>query len=263
MSISDCAELVKQSDEDRFLSVMAAKPAQRAALFALYAFNVEVSKAAWASTEPLLCQMRLQYLRDLLTAIYAGKALPNIPLAQPLAEVVAQGGLPQQQLVEMIDARDWDVERAGFADTEHLERYLDQTAGNLMAMAVCLTGGGVTGGRLAGTKAQHDDAVRAHGRAMGLAKFLLAVPELKAHGRAPLPDETDEMLAQLAGNALQNLKDARRVKIPGAQAALRAGWDTQRVLDLVRRQPERVLQGRLQTSPFRRKTALLMMSLFG
>lgn len=253
MSISYCAELVKAADEDRFLSVMAAKPDMRAALFPLYAFNVEVSKAAWASNEPMLCQMRLQYLHDMVAAIYTGEGLPNSPLAQPLADVVKQGGLPQQQFLEIIEARDWDLGRIGFESEAHLRRYLDQTAGNLMLMAA----------RLTGVSDHHYDAVRAHGYAMGLAKFLLAVPELKAHGRRPLPDETPEALAQLARGALLGIEDLRSVKIYGGQAALRAGWDTRRVLKLVCRAPERVLAGRLQTSPFRRKTLLLTISLFG
>lgn len=253
MSIPYCAELVKAADEDRFLSAMAAKPELRAVLFPLYAFNVEVSKAAWASNEPMLCQMRLQYLRDMVTAIYAGEVLPNMPLAAPLAEVIRQGGLVQQQLFDLVDARLWDLERKSFGSADHFSRYLEQTAGNLMAMAA----------RLTGVPEHFDAAVRAHGVAMGLAKFLIAVPELKALGRVPLLDETPEAVAEMAARALQGIKDVSGQKIYGGQAALRAGWDTTRVLGLVVRQPERVLAGRLQASPFRRKTSLLVMSLFG
>ncbi len=253
MSVLDCAKIVKDGDEDRFLSLMAAMPIMRVVLFPLYAFNTEVTKAAWASNEPLLCQMRLQYLRDLVVAIFAGDTLPNIPLAKPLADVVQNGGVPQQQLLELIDARHWDIERAGFENAAHFSRFLDHTAGNLMVMAA----------RATGVADDFADAVRAHGSGMGLANFLIAVPDLKAHGRVPLLDETPDAVAELASQALQRIKDADRQKIPSGQVALRAGWDTQRVLKLVSRHPERVLEGRLQTSPFRRKTSLLWMSMFG
>lgn len=253
MSLAYCAQIVKDADEDRFLSVMAAKPELRAVLFPLYAFNVEVSKAAWASNEPLLCQMRLQYLRDLVASIFAGDALPDMPLAKPLADVVRHGGAPKQQLFELIDARHWDVERSGFENAAHFSRYLDHTAGNLMVMAA----------RSTGVSDDFEGAVRARGFGMGLAKFLITAPDLKAHGRVPLLDETPDVLAKLAGHALQRIKDADRQNTPSGQAALRAGWDTQRVLKLVCRHPERVLEGRLQTSPFRRKSSLLWMSLFG
>lgn len=251
MSVLDCAKMVKDADEDRFLSVMAAKPDMRAVLFPLYAFNTEVTKAAWASNEPLLCQMRLQYLRDLVSAIFTGGTLPNMPLAEPLAEVVRQWGMPEQQLLDLIDARYWDIGRDGFENAVHFDRYLDHTAGNLMVMAA----------RATGVSDASEEAVRAHGHGMGLANFLIAVPDLKAHGRMPLLDETPEALVELTGQALQRIKDAE--KIPNGQAALRAGWNTQRVLKLVCRHPERVLEGRLQTSPFRRKTSLLWMSLVG
>lgn len=251
MSILDCAKLVKDGDEGRFMSVMAAAPDARAILFPLYAFNVEVSKAAWASQEPLLCQMRLQYLHDLIEKIFAGGTLPNLPLAEPLAQVVRQGDLPKQQLLELVDARLWDIGRDGFEDGAHFAQYLDHTAGNLMVLAARATGGADA----------HQAAVRAHGAGMGLASFLIAVPDLKAHGRQPLVDETPQALADLAQAALKRIRAGE--KIPKGQAALRAGWDTKRVLKLVSRQPERVLEGRLQTSPFRRKSSLLWLSLFG
>jgi len=251
MSLADCAALVKQADEDRFLSVMAAKPEQRAALFALYAFNIEISKAAWASAEPMLCQMRLQYLRDLVDAIYAGGVLPHSPVAKPLADVIETGGIPQQKLVEMIEVRTWDIERQAFDNTSHFNSYLQKTAGNLMMIAASATGG----------RQQDLDAIQAHGRAMGLAKFLIAVPDFMAHGCKPLLDESPQALAALASAALQQMQAA---KIPqGGHAAVRAGFDTKRVLRRVSQQPERVLEGRLQTSPFRRKSSLLVMSLFG
>lgn len=251
MSVLDCANLVKEGDEDRFLSVMASAPEMRAVLFPLYAFNVEVSKAAWASQEPLLCQMRLQYLHDLVEKIFAGGALPNMPLAEPLAQVVRQGDLPKQLLLELVSARDWDIGRDGFENAAHFNRYLDHTAGNLMVMAA----------RATGITDRYEAAARAHGFGMGLASFLIAAPDLKAHGRTPLIDETPTALVGLAQQALQAIDAAENV--PNGQAALRAGWDTRRVLKMVTRQPERVLEGRLQVSPFRRKSSLLWRSLFG
>lgn len=251
MSITDCAELVKQADEDRFLSVMAAKPELRAALFTLYAFNAEISKAAWASSEPMLCQMRLQYLRDMVDGIYAGELLAKTPVAKPLAELIENGGVAQQMLVEMIVARGWDLDRRAFEGIADFNEYLQHTAGNLMVVAARTTGCSDDGLK----------AVQVHGSAMGLAKFLIAVPELKAHDRKPLIDETPKALADLANNALQAMQAAEPSKT--ASAALLAGFDTSRVLKLVRRDPERVLEGRLQASPFRRKTGLLITSLRG
>ncbi|MEN9060069.1 hypothetical protein [Ponticoccus litoralis] len=40
-----CAELVQRADPERFRAVMAAPVAARAALFPIYAFNIEVARA--------------------------------------------------------------------------------------------------------------------------------------------------------------------------------------------------------------------------
>ena len=43
-----CAELVRDADRDRYLATLFAPSRQREALFALYAFNVEVTAGARA-----------------------------------------------------------------------------------------------------------------------------------------------------------------------------------------------------------------------
>ncbi|MCR9114839.1 MAG: phytoene synthase, partial [Rhodobacteraceae bacterium] len=43
--LTACAGLVQRGDPDRFAATMAAPVAARAGLFAIYAFNVEVSRA--------------------------------------------------------------------------------------------------------------------------------------------------------------------------------------------------------------------------
>lgn len=68
-----CAGIVERGDPDRFRAAMAAPPKARAVLFPLYAFNVEVSRAPWASQEPMIAEMRLQWWRDALDEIATGK----------------------------------------------------------------------------------------------------------------------------------------------------------------------------------------------
>ncbi|WP_428542361.1 hypothetical protein [Profundibacter sp.] len=96
-----------------------------------------------------------------------------------------------------------------------------------------------------------------------MANFLIAVPELKPRGRHPLPDESPEALAALAQDGLDRLAQVAKAKPVCAGPALRSGWDSARVLKRVVKQPERVLQGRLQTSAFRRKLSLLVIGLLG
>ncbi|MFM2355945.1 MAG: hypothetical protein RLZZ528_1681, partial [Pseudomonadota bacterium] len=57
--LTACAAMVEASDPDRFAATMATPAPLRARLWPLYAYNLELARAAWASPEPLVCQMRL------------------------------------------------------------------------------------------------------------------------------------------------------------------------------------------------------------
>ncbi len=253
MSIADCAEMLHKSDPDRFMATMTAPPEIREKLFPLFAFNLEVARAAWASQEPLVCQMRLQYWRDVIEATFADTAVPNHPVATPFSRVIKWGGLSKDILLDMIDARYWDIGYDPFNDTAELLTYLEHTTGVVTEMAA----------RLCGVPDHHYDVIRSYGTAIGLANFLLAVPELKARGRQPLPDESPAALARLAQEGLDMQAQVAVAKPILAGPALRTGWDSTRVLKRVVRQPERVLEGRLQTSPFRRNLSMLLIGLLG
>ena len=60
-------------------------PARRV-LFPLYAFNIEVSRAPWVTAEPMIAEMRLQFWRDVVEEIAAGKPPRAHEVAAPLAE---------------------------------------------------------------------------------------------------------------------------------------------------------------------------------
>ncbi len=71
-----CAELVRDADRDRFLAALFAPAEQRDALFALYAFNVEVGRVREAAREPLPGEIRLQWWRDVSAASGPGRRAP-------------------------------------------------------------------------------------------------------------------------------------------------------------------------------------------
>ena len=79
--------MLRAGDPDRFASVMAAQPGDRARLATLYAANLEIARAALASAEPLISQMRLQWWTDQIAAIVAGQtpAAPNRTARRPKA----------------------------------------------------------------------------------------------------------------------------------------------------------------------------------
>lgn len=76
MSAEACAALVERGDPDRWRSAMTAPAPRRAGLMALYAFNLEVARAPWVASEPLMVEIRLQWWLDALAEIFDGVPPP-------------------------------------------------------------------------------------------------------------------------------------------------------------------------------------------
>lgn len=244
MSLGPLAELVERGDPDRFLAAMAAPPKARAVLLALYAVNIEVARAPWASQEPLIARMRLQWWRDALDSIEAGKPVQGGEAATALASLP---NLDLAALRGIIDAREWDIEPGEFADEAEFASHIDATAGNLMWAAA----------KTLGATADLEPAMRDIAYASGVARWLQAVPALKAAGLEPLVDEGDAAIQRLAKDALAKLRSRRGVGLGIGVLAAREAWRAPAILKLATKEPERVLSGRLTTSEFRRRGSLL------
>lgn len=248
MSFEACAALVEQGDPDRFLATMTAPPEARAKLFPLYAFNLEVARAPWVASEPLIGQMRLQFWRDTLDEIGQGAPARAHEVAAPLTGVVRESGLDLAALDAMVVARWADLERAPF-DAAGLAGYLAATAGSLMWASVQALGG----------DAELEQPARAVGYASGLAAWLLAVPELEARGWPAPPDAGEALLAE----ALAGLRAARGVRFGAATAALRTAWRAEAILRRAQSAPEAIRAGTLGGSEFARRGSLLVKSVTG
>ncbi len=247
---TDCASLVERADPDRFRAAMAAPVAARRILFPLYAFNAEVARAPWVTAEPMIAEMRLQWWRDTLADIAAGRPVRRHEVVTPLAAILAPD--EARILDELVAARSWDIYTDPFSDLPDLVRYLDHTSGHLTVVAArCL---GVA----------HTAPLRDVGHAAGLANWFLAVPDWLARGRQPLPDPRPAAIAALAGDALDRLSRARRAPIPkAARPALLPAWQAGYVLRRAASDPEQVLAGSLRPSPARSQAMLIRQALTG
>lgn len=253
MSIESCAGIVERGDPDRFLSAMAAAPGDRELLLPLYAFNLEIARAPWVTSEPLIAEMRLQFWREVVDELETDAPARPHEVAEPLAAVVRGAALPTAPLMAMIDARSRDTEHDPFDDADALIDYLDATAGGLMWVAA----------RALGAPDTAERAVRDMGAASGLASWLVAAPDLEAHGRRPLPDGRPQAVAELARTGLDWIarSRARRTVVPArAVPALLAGWRAGPILRMAARDPGRVPSGRLVQSEFARRGTLLLRS---
>lgn len=238
MSLDACAALLAKADPDRFQAVLAAPLRARVALLPIYAFNVEVARAPWVTSEPMIAEMRLQWWRDALEEISEGRTVRKHEVATPLAEVLDAEAA--RILDKLVAARRWDCHTDAFEDAAHFDEYLNATGGGLMWVAARALGG-------------TDEAVfRSIGRASGLANLFLAIPKLEARGRKPLVDGRPEAVADLANSALKSLRKPPKM---GRAAALSA-WRAKPILIQAAAQPTRVAEGTLSESEFRRRFSL-------
>jgi 15-cis-phytoene synthase len=247
MSVDACAALVQRGDPERFQSVMAAPLRDRAALLVLYAWNLEVARAPWVAKEPMIAEMRLQWWRDVLEGPRRAHEV-----AGPLHDLIREKSLPVEVMDRLVAARQWDIYREAHADQAALDGYLADTGGGLMWLAALATGSTV----------QAESAVKAMGWATALAQYLKAVPELEARGRIPLVDGRAEGVRALAERGLQRVDEAFRGR-QEASAALLAGWQTQALLALAAKEPERVAEGRLVLPEFTKRRLLLWQAVTG
>ena len=254
MTAEAVAALVERGDRERWRTAMAAPPAARPGLFALYAFNLEIARAPWAASEPALAGIRLRWWLDAIAAIYDGARPPQHEVAEPLAAAILADDLPRRLFEEMIAARVADAEPGPLPDLPAVELYVDHTAGHLMELAA----------RHLGAEGAALPVVRDFARGAGIAALLRALPELRARGRDPLPPELAP--SGLARHGLAALARARshRDRVPRAAApALLPGWQADRVLRRVADDPAAIRPGGLETSEAAARGLLLLRAFTG
>lgn len=249
MSVAACAALVERGDPDRFLATMAAPARDRATLFVLYAFNLEVARAPWVSAEPMIGEMRLQFWRDTLQEARQGTPPRAHEVATPLAEILAGQGDIIPLLDSLVMARWADLERRSFDTPAALRRYLDDSAGGLMWASA----------RALGTDPAGEAPARGVGRAQGLANWLLAQPDLAARGwRVDTPD-----LQSLIAEARSGLAAARSADFGSGLPAIRAAWRAAGILSRAARDPAAIAEGRLHEAEFKRRGGLILRAFTG
>ncbi len=251
--VSLCADTVRSSDPDRFLSAMTASDAARDALMVLYAFNVEVSRAPWVTAEPMIAEMRLQWWFDAIEEIFEGGEVRRHQVVTPLAALVRDKGLRRDWLDGIVQARQWDIYKEPHGDQAALDGYLAATGGGLMGLSVAATGG---------------DGVAAYeyGAGCAVARLLMAAPALEDAGRYPLVDGTTAGVKALAEAGLAKAGAARQAlhQTPrSARAALRAEWLAQVIMKQAVRDPALVGAGGLGVSEAGKKLRLMRLAVLG
>ena len=138
-ALSFCAREVREHDHDRYLTALFVPAERREAVFALYAFNVEVARTREAVSEPILGQIRLQWWREALDGIYAGEVREH-PVVEGLNEAVQNFELARDNFETLLDARATDLDDTPPANLAALETYAGATSGTLSVLAMAVSG---------------------------------------------------------------------------------------------------------------------------
>lgn len=220
-----CLTMLRDTDRDRYLACLLAPEDKRPALAALYAFNAEIARIRDLVREPLPGEVRMQWWRDLLEGAPHGDSQAN-PVAAALLDTTDTYKLPRQTLINMIEARIFDLYDDVFEDRNALEGYAGETASALIQLSALVLSP-------EDTVASAEAAGHA-GVAQAMAGMLLLMPLHRRRGQVYIPadmlaavgldresflegSDTDRIAAAIeifCTHAQGHLEAARRASLP-------------------------------------------------
>jgi 15-cis-phytoene synthase len=161
-----CLELVRSHDFASYASTLFAPAAQRRALLAIHAFNVEISRVREQVSQPLPGEMRLQWWTDMLAGSGHGGVEGN-PVAAELLLVIRNARLPVERLSRLIDEHQFDLYNDPMPTMAALEGYINDTSSALFSLAA----------KIAGWQSDDIEHLARHaGLARGIAQVIAALP---------------------------------------------------------------------------------------
>jgi phytoene synthase len=161
-----CAELVRGHDFARYASTLFMPAAQRRALLALYAFNVEISRVREQVSQPLPGEIRLQWWTDMLAGAGHGGVEGN-PVAAELLLAIRNGRLPVERLSRLIDEHQFDLYNDPMPTMAALEGYINDTSSALFSLGAQIAGG---------QSPEIEHLARHAGLAQGMAQVIATLP---------------------------------------------------------------------------------------
>ena len=133
-NFAHCEALVREGDPDRYWASLFAPAGKRRHLHALYAFNFEIARVRESVREALMGEIRLQWWRDALQGEVRGDVRAN-PVAAALDDTIVKFRLPRQSLVDLIDARIFDLYEDPMPSLNDLEGYCGETSSSLIQLS--------------------------------------------------------------------------------------------------------------------------------
>lgn len=176
MASGSLAEAVRAASPERYHATLYAPENKREALFALYAFDVEIAAIRERVREPLPGEIRLQWWRDALVGAGGGG---GHPVVTALIAAIHEHNLPAAAFENLLEARIFDLYADPMPSRTDLEGYCGEVYGAILQLAALILDFDAAPG--AAEAAGHG------GCAQGMAFLLRSMPQQRARGQCFIP----------------------------------------------------------------------------
>ncbi len=130
-----CFYLVKNHDQDSYLSSLLAPAEKRRYLFAIYAFQVEIENCISQVSEAPIGEIRLQWWIDTLDILFSGRGA-NHPVARELSFAISECDLPKHLFANLIYERRNDLYPQPIKTNQELFDYCTATKGAIIELSL-------------------------------------------------------------------------------------------------------------------------------
>lgn len=163
---------LKKFDRERFNSLQHLSVEKRKKIAAIYFFNLELANIAWNVTEPELRYLKLRWWEEFVKSINTESSFKTNEYLSILSNLVLEKVLSKNDLLRLINAREFDCSNKPFDSLDQQMEYLRDTSQNLLFMGLsCL--------QEFSDKSLRKNLSEYFGLSLGLARFILAAGSLR------------------------------------------------------------------------------------
>ena len=255
MILSDNARTVWNGDRDKFMAAVISPSRFRQILFPIFAFNYEISRIAFQSSEPILAEIKFKWWQEELTSIKNNKLNNKHEILVSLSKIITKNNIPIELFIEIINARRFDIYNDPHDNFEAQADYIKQIFSSLFEICLHASSSSVNKKKIT--------CVREYGYALGVTNLLIALPALIAVGKNPLYMESsqEDSIKKVARSGLQALFDGRKwLNDCGTEfrPILFSACTINTTLGKVLNNPEFVAQNKIHPSTFYKGFRLLL-----
>lgn len=205
-NIDYCRQQAREHDPERYYISLLAPANKRPGIWALIAFNQEVSKTRAVVSEAMLGEIRLQWWREALEGIAAGTPRAH-PVVEALAHEIHDFLAIRRHLDAIIDT--WSDDFGGEQVTlASIRKHADGTGGVLNAAMLLILNADAGASQL--------DLAQAAGRAWSLMGTVRALP----HELATPSSDWQSLLSDAAGRPAQQAENMVSAVLPTVRKLL-------------------------------------------